>query len=132
MLRSIAFPSVPNHLVRSAALGCVLVASRLIEPSALPEMCLFKMITGIPCMFCGLTHSFHAISLGHFREAIAYHPLGLLAYGLVVFHFLTGCLRLSGRQFPKLMPQFDVSTMMKSTFVLFALVWIWNRLAALM
>ena len=100
------------------------MASFLIEPSTIPAVCIFKWITGLPCMFCGLTHAFHAISTGQFRETFAYHPLGFLAYALVLFHFITALLRVIGWHFPRLFPRLSVFSMMITTFVLFTLVWI--------
>ncbi len=40
--------------------------------------CAFKHITGLSCPGCGLTRSFHAATLFHFREAFGYHLLGPL------------------------------------------------------
>jgi hypothetical protein len=112
------------RLVPVFALGSVLVAGRLIDPSSLPEVCIFRMITGIPCMFCGLTHAFHAISLGHFSEAISYHPMAFPAYGLVVFHFVLACLRAFGWKHPRLLPALTFQTMLTGTFMVFTFVWI--------
>jgi Protein of unknown function (DUF2752) len=106
------------------ALGSILLACRFIDPSSLPDVCLFRMITGFPCMFCGLTHAFHAISLGHFSEAIRYHPLAFPAYGLVVFHFVLACLRAFGWKHPRLLPALAFQTMLTGTFTVFTFVWI--------
>jgi hypothetical protein len=106
------------------ALGAVLVAGRFINPDSLPGVCIFRWITGLPCMFCGLTHAFHAISLGHFAEALTYHPLAFPAYGLVVFHFLLACLRALGGKPPRLLPTLTVQAMFTATFVFFSFVWI--------
>lgn len=113
-----------SRVAIAIALGGILVASRFIEPSSLPNICIFRAITGLPCMFCGLTHAFHAISLGNFDEAITYHPLAFLAYGLVVFYFALSCLSIFDLKYPKFIPDFENSTMMKATFVVFTLFWI--------
>jgi hypothetical protein len=105
-------------------LGAVLVASRFINPDSLPGVCIFRWITGLPCMFCGLTHAFHAISLGHFAEALTYHPLAFPAYGLAVFHFLLACLRALGGKHPRLLPALTFQAMITATFVFFSFVWI--------
>lgn len=112
-----------RYITMSVTLGGILVSSRFIEPSSLPSICIFRMVTGIPCMFCGLTHAFHATSLGRFVEAAAYHPLVFPAYGLVVFHFAIGCLRLSGWEYPRFIPRLETSTMVKITFAVFTLFW---------
>lgn len=40
-------------------------------------VCPFKMLTGMPCPLCGLTHSWGAAFGGHFEESITIHPFGL-------------------------------------------------------
>lgn len=80
----------------AVVLGGVLLASRLVEPPRRINVCLFNLATGLPCMTCGLTRAFRAISLGHLQEALAVHPLSLVMYGLTVFHFLVACARLLG------------------------------------
>lgn len=84
------------YLGMAVLLGGVLAATCLLEPSRYPSICVFRMLTGLPCMTCGLTRAFHALSLGHFWEAVAYHPLSPLVYGLTVFHLLVASLRLFG------------------------------------
>jgi hypothetical protein len=116
------------RLIRRAlpalALGSVLAASRFINPDALPGVCVFRLLTGIPCMFCGLTHAFHALSMGHFAEAMDYHPLVFPAYGLVVFHFIMACLRALGWKHARLLPALSSSRMLYGTFAFFSLIWI--------
>lgn len=86
-------PHKQIHLVISGLSGTALVISRFIKPSSLPEICIFKIFTGIPCMFCGLTHAFHEITLGNFAQAKSYHPLGLFAFVVVTFLFIFDGLR---------------------------------------
>ena len=75
-------------------------------------------------MFCGLTHAFHAISLGNFSQAVALHPLSLFAYGLVIFHFATATARVLGLKFRRIFPKLSILNMMWLTFSLFTLVWL--------
>lgn len=84
------------YLAMALILGCVLVASRTMEPSRLPNLCLPDMLFGVPCITSGLTRAFHAISLGQFGTALAYHPLSLLLYGIAILHLIVACLRLLG------------------------------------
>lgn len=42
--------------------------------------CYFQRLTGHSCPACGLSRSFHAISLGQLRQALQFHPLGLVLY----------------------------------------------------
>lgn len=117
---------ISTPVIMSVSLASILLASRFMEPDWIPGMCIFKWITGLPCMFCGLTHSFHAISLGNFQQALAYHPLGFLAYVLVLFHLVIAVLRLAGWRHPRLLPRFKIMTMMNLTFVSFTLVWLFR------
>lgn len=87
------------YLAMAAVLGCVLLASRFLEPPRSINVCLFNLATGLPCMTCGLTRAFYAISHGHLRQALVYHPLSLPLYGLVTLHLLLACLRLLGWRF---------------------------------
>lgn len=89
---------------------------------------MFKILTGIPCMFCGLTNAFHAISLGHLEEAINFHPLVFFALGLVIFLLVFSVLRLI---FWKAF-QSKVSvegTLLKAAFVIFTVFWIYRLIA---
>ena len=113
-----------SYALYAAGLGGVLLASRFINPDALPGVCIFRMLTGIPCMFCGLTHAFHAISLGQFQAALDFHPLAFLAYGLVVLHMLLFlALALDRRE---RIPRWKVkpNTLLLATFAFFTLVWV--------
>lgn len=51
-------------------------------------MCIFKLITGIPCPGCGMTRAFTHFFLGNIHEAFYYHPLFWLVpivFGIVIF-----------------------------------------------
>ncbi len=90
--------SLRFYLIIVVILGSVLLFSRLLEPSRFSsiDICLFNMLTGLPCMTCGMTRAFHSISIGNFREAIRYHPLSIFTYILVVFHFFIAILGIAG------------------------------------
>lgn len=109
-------------MIVALVLGGGLIISRFIEPSELPGVCVFKFLTGIPCMFCGLTHAFHEISVGHFDKAIEYHPLAFLAFGVVVFFFLFTLLK--GIFWKRLgsLPQFE-GFLLLCLFGVFTLFW---------
>ena len=38
-------------------------------------ICIFRIVTGKPCLFCGLTRAFAYASHGDFATASSYHPL---------------------------------------------------------
>jgi Protein of unknown function (DUF2752) len=53
--------------------------------SAIPSVCLFKEITGLPCPSCGTTRSLVLLMHGEFRESLMMNPFGmLLAVALIV------------------------------------------------
>jgi hypothetical protein len=125
------------YLAMAAVLGGILLCSRFLEPPRFINVCLFKMVTGLPCMTCGLTRAFHAISLGHLQEALAYHPLSPFLYGLTVFHFLVACLRLLGLGFRLIRPSSrrapnPVRAMACGTLGLLVVFWIPRLLASVL
>ena len=106
----------------------VLIGSHLIEPSGLPEICLFKILTGIPCMFCGLTNAFHAISLGRMEAAMHFHPLAFFALGLVIFLLVFSILKfIFWKAFQSIVSV--EGTLLKIAFVIFTIFWVY-RLSA--
>jgi len=49
-------------------------------------MCLWKMLTGFPCLACGLTRSFLSLLSGDWKGMLDFHPLFPLAiFGLGLF-----------------------------------------------
>jgi len=57
----------------------VLVMSLFDHPPML-WCCGFHKITGLPCPSCGMTRALFAAANGRFKEAFAFHPLGLLLF----------------------------------------------------
>jgi uncharacterized protein DUF2752 len=43
-----------------------------------PVLCPFRLVLGLPCPFCGLTHSLLAVGQGDLAHAFALNPLGLV------------------------------------------------------
>lgn len=41
----------------------------------------FRDLTGVPCLFCGMTRSFVAMGGLELRQAFVFHPLGPVLYG---------------------------------------------------
>ena len=69
-------------LILTSAVLCVLcvywaVAGRI-------QLCLFRLMTGLPCPGCGLTHAALALCRGEWKESLRYHPL-LLPVLFVLF-----------------------------------------------
>ena len=44
-----------------------------------PTLCPFRLATGLPCPFCGLTRSLFALGRGDVAESVHLSPLGLVA-----------------------------------------------------
>jgi hypothetical protein len=47
-------------------------------------ICPFRMLTGLPCLTCGMTHAWAAFLSGHFRLAFQCHPCFALAVPAVL------------------------------------------------
>lgn len=52
--------------------------------SSLPDLCLFRHVTGIACPSCGSTRSVIAIMNGRFHEAIMLNPAGFLIAAIML------------------------------------------------
>lgn len=120
------------YIGMALALVGILLASRPLEPSRLPNVCLPDMLVGIPCITSGLTRGFHAISQGQVRAALAYHPLSPLLYGVAIFHLLVACLRLLGWKSRLLRIPNPVQVMLWGTIGLLFVVWIPRVLATVL
>ena len=90
-------------LVGVNALGMLLIAGAalfaVLLPGAsafhtlkynLPTLCVFKAVTHLPCLFCGITRSFVAIAQGDLLLSLRYHLLGIPVYlGILAFSGLS-------------------------------------------
>ncbi len=112
------------YLTMALVLSGTLLASRLVEPSQLPNVCLPDMLLGVPCITTGLSRAFHAISLGQLHLALFYHPLSLFLYGLMVLHILLALLRLLGWKARLIRLPNRVQAMVWGTIGLLIVFWI--------
>lgn len=71
-----------------AASVCLPLPDRAGQIGHLPSVCPFYNLTGLPCPGCGLTRAFVCLGHGRFGEALHWHPLGWLVFGLFVFLWL--------------------------------------------
>ena len=71
----------PWLLILLAPIGvAALLAARFFPFSALPTMCTMKLLTGQPCLACGMTRSWIHLAHGHPLAAVAQNPLGALLF----------------------------------------------------
>lgn len=49
--------------------------------------CPFKLITGIPCMGCGMTRAWESVFVGEFQKAFLYHPLFWTVPIFIIIYF---------------------------------------------
>ena len=63
----------------AGSLGAVaLGAATDVRPSDDLTLCPFRLATGLPCPFCGLTHSLFALGQGDVDDSVRFSPLGPL------------------------------------------------------
>lgn len=60
----------------------------------IPEICLFKIVTGYNCPSCGMTRSFVSISHLDFAGAFGYNAAGLFAYLLCILLIISYSMKL--------------------------------------
>ena len=87
------------------ALGAIgislaLVSMLLIMPENYPlPSCEFHALTGLSCLTCGLTRSFHAMLLGELSSAFSYHLMGpLIVLSMIVTASVLAYEAVSGRR----------------------------------
>jgi hypothetical protein len=63
------------------------------------RVCLFRRLTGWPCLTCGSTRAVAALAAGHVREALALQPLAVVggAAAALAFAAYTWCLFVARR-----------------------------------
>ncbi len=93
-------PELAPSLVILVACSCILLGAFVLAPSAsggsfikvgritLPETCIFKNLTGLPCPGCGVTRSVTSAVRGDFSGSFLHHRLGLLTVIYILSQFL--------------------------------------------
>jgi len=75
-----------SRATQAAAIAFGLLAARIVDPDRpLPfDVCVLKVLTGIPCPTCGLTRSLCHALRGDWSASLGYHPAGIaLAVALI-------------------------------------------------
>jgi hypothetical protein len=128
------------HLVVLIACFSILVGALVLAPAdsgngylefgriSLPQVCIFKNLTGLPCPGCGLSRSIVAAMHGKMDRSLAHHRLGWL---ILVYIFLQFMYRLGLIVIPRLWAQiFPSGKLLNRGIValgiLFMLNWILN------
>lgn len=75
-----------SRLLAAAILGAVIAVSFLYRGyvNRGPTLCMFRVVTGVPCPGCGMTRSFCAIAEGEMGKAFDFHILGPFLYGAIL------------------------------------------------
>ena len=103
-------PELGPSFVILVACSCILLGAFVLAPNTsggpsiavgritLPEICIFKNLTGLPCPGCGLTHSVTSAVRGDISGSLSHHRLGLLTIIYILSQFLVslGVIFLSG------------------------------------
>ncbi len=88
------------------------------------SLCLFKNMTHLPCLFCGLTRSFILIGQGQWAESWHYHPMGLPLYGLAILFAGLGLIKPSWAQ--KMTGLLSARNSLALALILFSACWLWK------
>jgi hypothetical protein len=93
--------SIPlaDPVLRGALIGvgtAGLGAARWFPFGALPPLCSFKAVTGLPCLSCGMTRSWVHLVHGRLAEAWSMSPLGAVLCVLTGLAVAYGILRSVG------------------------------------
>jgi len=72
-----------GHAEVFAAIGLLsLAAARFLPVLSLPLVCPARVLTGLPCPTCGMTHAFVALAHGDVGAAVSASPAGALLAAL--------------------------------------------------
>lgn len=88
------------HLIIFTACLVILAASLILTPAqsetgpirlgsmALPGLCIFNSLTGLPCPGCGLVRSMVAAAHGHVGQSVTHHRMGLITLANIFLQFI--------------------------------------------
>jgi len=120
-------------------ISAVIVAGIIVRPApASPSgdyftLCGFKLLTGLPCPGCGLTHSFCAIGKGDFTTAVQFNLLGPALFLLLLSVWARSIAVLLNRfeavaRFDRIFDKYRIVKRTATAFVLFGVA----RIAAIL
>ena len=129
-------PLRQHEKINAFCLGAVLFAVLLygmLQERVHPYLpvCAFKRLTGLPCPSCGLSRSLQAAVEGDLSSSVAFHPLGLLLFSVVLLLFIHTLLRLlTGTRLFTLSRQF-LRRVFIFSIVLYLSVWVFRLIPLL-
>jgi hypothetical protein len=120
-------PHSPVHVVWGAMVIFVIVGAKIMS-AYLPLLppCIFRTLTGIPCLTCGGTHCISALSNFELTSSFLYNPLIMISLlGLIIFSltYLAGIL--FSRRLIISLTSNEKTTLRISVISLIALNWIY-------
>lgn len=90
---------VKYHIWGTVIAGAILLATFFVVPSEIPlRLCMFYNLTHYPCMTCGFTRAFCALSQGRLAAVIYDCPLAVPLYVLTWVIFVWNGLALISRR----------------------------------
>jgi Protein of unknown function (DUF2752) len=107
--------------------GLVFLSGFLQSPPLPFDTCLFKIVTGLPCPSCGMTHSFISLGHGHVREAFFYNLMGPFVYfSLLVILSISIYELFSGKYVLSILWKRYQGGILVAVLFLALASWIWN------
>ena len=79
-----ACPELPAAALCAASVGAACAGAITHDGPHGPVLCPFRLATGLPCPFCGLTRSLFALGRGDLHASVGFSPIGPLALVLAV------------------------------------------------
>jgi len=76
----------PFYIIYGIITLLILTAARLTQPLAFHPNCLFKSLTGFPCLTCGMSRLL--INLSHFKILTAFYFNPLIFIGIIIILIL--------------------------------------------
>lgn len=82
--------AVRSRVAAICCFGVVVLAFVLPKGGLGLPLCQFKVLTGLPCLGCGLTRSFIGMAHLNIADALFYHPFGVVLFPLALFLAVMG------------------------------------------
>ena len=104
------------------------LAAPYLRPSEmLPDLCLFRKLSGVPCMFSGFTRAFENMACGRFREALTACPAAVPLYaGLWIAFAAALALTFQGRSLKVILSGREQKILLAAAALLLLANWAWR------